>query len=73
MQKQLRRWFRSRRNKGLGELIVRLHARNGRKVSILDVGGSPFFWETVGHLDLSEVTLLNLEESKIRDAFTDSP
>lgn len=47
--------FRSRRNVALSRLIQAIPA----PVTVLDVGGSPFFWDTVGAANRCDVTLLN--------------
>ena len=54
----LRAYFRHRRHRLLSCLIESLP----RPVRVLDVGGSPFFWETVQAAGRCEVTILNKED-----------
>jgi ubiquinone/menaquinone biosynthesis C-methylase UbiE len=56
-------WFRARRNARLVKVIDKLHEKMGRPLSVLDVGGSFVFWQTVPNRDKCQITLLNLEES----------
>src|SRR5438128_10757902 len=54
-------WFRTRRNARLVQLIDRLYDDLGRPVTVLDVGGSYIFWQTIPNRDKCQITLLNLD------------
>lgn len=74
VRRSIGRWFRTRRNKALSAKIGEIAKSRNGPVNIIDVGGSPFFWETVPDLDLStvRVTLVNYEESRDREEFRES-
>jgi ubiquinone/menaquinone biosynthesis C-methylase UbiE len=70
----------SLKNDGLRSLRLRLRLRRHRELSrlisslpppvkVLDVGGSPFFWETVESRDRCQITMLNLPDSREHDVF----
>jgi hypothetical protein len=61
--KPVSNWLRTRRNARLVQLIDRLHENLGRPVTVLDVGGSYIFWQTVPNRNKCQITLLNLEEA----------
>lgn len=56
------KFFRSRRNRKLCELIAKLHGEAGRKLEVLDVGGSYIFWSTIPqhYRAMCTIRLLNL-------------
>lgn len=59
---KLSRWFRRRRNARLAGFIEALHTQTGRRVKVLDVGGLPSFWVTVGPaVDLCDILIINNE------------
>ncbi|MEQ9152278.1 MAG: methyltransferase domain-containing protein [Parvibaculum sp.] len=62
-RRKLQLYFRKRRNAALDRVIRDLHARKGGTLKVLDVGGSPFFWETVPARALCEITLFNQDEA----------
>ncbi|MEQ8934831.1 MAG: hypothetical protein RIE56_03455 [Amphiplicatus sp.] len=62
-RRKLQLYFRKRRNAALDRVIRDLHARKGDTLQVLDVGGSPFFWETVPSRALCEITLFNQDEA----------
>ncbi len=52
--------FRARRNRALSRLIDSLEG----PVRVLDVGGTPFFWESVEAVHKCRVTILNKQVSE---------
>jgi hypothetical protein len=61
--KPLSNWFRARRNARLVQVIDRLHETFRRRITVLDVGGSYIFWQTIPNRHKCAITLLNLEEA----------
>ncbi|MGF1444893.1 MAG: class I SAM-dependent methyltransferase [Pikeienuella sp.] len=60
--------FRARRGQRLGAKIRALAARLGRPVRVIDLGGSPDYWQSVGLADIAEITLVNLDAAEMAGA-----
>jgi ubiquinone/menaquinone biosynthesis C-methylase UbiE len=61
--KPLSNWFRARRNARLIQTIDALYQGAGRPISVLDVGGSFIFWQTIPNREKCQITLLNFAEA----------
>lgn len=57
--------FRRKRGALLARHIADLAQRNGRPVSVIDVGGRRDYWDNVGLANVSRVTLVNIEASDL--------
>ncbi len=63
--RSVRLGLRRRRHRQLCRIIESLPA----PVRVLDVGGSPFFWETVEAREHCQITMLNQPDSRDHDVF----